>query len=108
MAYRLDHAELKRRRLLAGLKAEAVAIAVDRTKETIVSYELGRVVPPMPVLLTLCDLYGCDPADVFVPVDDTAAHDAMVASRTAQGLPTVLPDDQVATAAELLRLHSPG
>jgi hypothetical protein len=32
-----------------------------------------------------------------------AAREAMIASRTAQGLPIVLPDDEVATAAELLR-----
>jgi DNA-binding XRE family transcriptional regulator len=100
--YRVDHDELKRRRLAAGLKAEAVALAIDRTKETVVSYEMGRVVPPLAVLFDLCALYDCELVDVLIAVDDTARDD-MVASRTAQGLPGTLPDDQVETAAALLR-----
>jgi DNA-binding XRE family transcriptional regulator len=107
LPYRLDPVELKRHRLAAGLKAEAVAITINRTKETLVAYELGRAIPPMPILLVLCDLYGCAPADVLIPADDhQQAREAMAESRAAQGLPTALPDDQVDTAAELLRLRT--
>jgi transcriptional regulator with XRE-family HTH domain len=109
MRYRFDPVELKRRRIESGKKPELIALEIDRTKEAYSSYERGIATPPTPVLLAICDALGCEPADLLVidHTDDDAARADMIAGRAAQGLPTELPDDEVETAAELLRLSTP-
>jgi len=49
---------LRESRLAAGLTVEAAALAVQRTAYTINSYELGRVEPPVHILVALSALYG--------------------------------------------------
>jgi hypothetical protein len=107
--YRFDHQKLRDLVDESGQPLELLALKVGRTRPAIESYLRGRSVPPAPVVAALCDVLGCQPEDLLVVVPDAEhdalVHDAMIASRTAQGLPTTLPDDQVEAAAELLRLR---
>ena len=94
--YRFNSETLKRLRVASGKKPKAIALGIDRAKEAYIAYERGVAVPPTPVMLALCDLLGCEPADLVDAVDDDELHTAMVKSRAAQGLPpTTLPDDEV-------------
>ena len=103
--FAFDGAELRRRRLALGLKREHVAIATNRTAESITSWELGRQVPPTPVVMALCHVLDCEPADLFRVDDDLdqIAEAHRVASRRAQGLPDTITDPgALDAAAELL------
>ena len=93
----------------SGQSLELIAIKVGRTRPAVDAWLKGRAVPPTTVMPALCAALGCRSEDLLEeiadPERDAQVHAAMVASRTAQGLPTELPDDQVETAAELLRLR---
>jgi hypothetical protein len=52
-------AHARQKRLDAGLRAEFVALMVDRSWYSIREYETGRVTPSTPILCALADLYGC-------------------------------------------------
>lgn len=75
---RLSLHRLTRAREASGLTREQAAMAVDRSYHSIVSYETGRVSPPVAVLARLADVYDVKVADLF---HDTEATDqAPVAS----------------------------
>ena len=105
--YRFDPDELKRRRVETGMTRELLAVMVGVTKEAVVAWEAGRSAPRAASLGRIAEQLGCDPGDLYMS-DDTARDDLqahMITTRQAQGLPTVLPDDQVAEAVALLRRH---
>ena len=52
-------------RQAAGLRREAVAVAVDRSLPTIVGYELGRVDPPASIVARLADAVGVAAGDLY-------------------------------------------
>jgi transcriptional regulator with XRE-family HTH domain len=81
LVFRFDHKEARRRREVAKLRPEAVALAIARTKETVVAYERGHAVPSIPVLATLCDLYDCSAEDLLT--DDAVELAAPKAERQA-------------------------
>ena len=56
---------LREAREAAGHRREAIAVQVDRSYETVAAYELGRVMPPAPILAQLAGLYGCRVDDFF-------------------------------------------
>jgi hypothetical protein len=107
--YRFNHEKLRDLVATSGKPLELIALQAGRTRPAVESWIRGRSVPPATVLPALCDSLGCEQEDLLEPIPDAEhdamVHDAMVASRSAQGLPTELPDDEVEAAAELLRLH---
>jgi transcriptional regulator with XRE-family HTH domain len=50
--------KLQRARERAGLRREAVAVALDRSNKTIECYERGVIIPPGDILVALAALYG--------------------------------------------------
>ncbi|MGH3798479.1 MAG: helix-turn-helix transcriptional regulator [Pseudonocardiaceae bacterium] len=64
---------LKAARLAAGLTPEQVAVAIGRSAWSIQSYELGRGLPPVPVLAHLADVLGVGIEDLFVTSGDQEA-----------------------------------
>lgn len=56
----------------AGLRAENVAIAINRSYYSIVEYEYGRAIPSVPVLIALADFYDCPVDDLLEEVTDAA------------------------------------
>ena len=58
-------AELKRARIDAGLTVTEAAEALGKCKNTIYSWELGRILPTADVLLQVMILYGIKDFDVF-------------------------------------------
>jgi transcriptional regulator with XRE-family HTH domain len=65
MPQHFSGARLADARQAAGLRREAVAVAVDRSLPTIVGYELGRIDPPASVVGRLADAVGCAPGDLY-------------------------------------------
>jgi len=55
---------LKWAREAAELSRKDVADRVHRSVYTIAGYELGRIDPPLPILLNLASLYGVEVADL--------------------------------------------
>jgi transcriptional regulator with XRE-family HTH domain len=77
-------AELRRRRTAKGIKRTVFAVMLDRSGEQVTNYELGRTVPPMGVLLAMCEILDCEPGDLVIRRPSAAE------SRIAQGLaPTI-------------------
>jgi transcriptional regulator with XRE-family HTH domain len=72
MQYRLDGAELRRRRLAKGLRPAVLAVAVDRTEACIRQYELDQSNPPLSILSELCNLLDCEPSDLLVAVEQAS------------------------------------
>jgi transcriptional regulator with XRE-family HTH domain len=62
----VNHRELKRRRLVAGIKAEQVAMDTDRSKEAVLSWEAGRAEPPLMILMKLAKIYQCELSDLVM------------------------------------------
>jgi transcriptional regulator with XRE-family HTH domain len=73
MARKFSGQLLRAHRLAAGLKPEHVAIAVDRSTFSVREYELGRVTPPVDMLGTLADFFGCPVDDFFATPTDASA-----------------------------------
>ena len=64
-SYCFSGPELRRRRIAAGLRHEHVAVATNRTKESVRAWEVGRANPSAIDIGRLCDVLGCTPADLF-------------------------------------------
>jgi transcriptional regulator with XRE-family HTH domain len=64
---------LREAREAAGIRPEAAALQVDRSYQSVLSYELGRVTPPTPVLAAFAGLYGVT-VDAFFDVEAVAAR----------------------------------
>lgn len=60
MARTFSGRQLRETRRAAGIRTEALALAVERSAYTINEYEGGRVIPSLPVALKLADALGCD------------------------------------------------
>ncbi len=106
--YRFDRSELKTRIDASGKPLEQIALDIKRTKEAVVAYLTGKVIPPTGVVMALCDSIGCRPEDLLrpVPEPDPAAiiTEARKRSRKAQGLSEKITDPAALDeAAELLR-----
>lgn len=56
---------LRQARIAAGLSVEQIAITVGKSAHTIQGYELGRIEPPLHVLSTIADTYGCALGDIL-------------------------------------------
>ena len=108
--YRFNHEKLRDLIEASNKPLELIALEAGRSRPAIESYLRGRSSPPATVITALCRALGCEQDDLFEEVPDAEynaiVHEAMVASRSAQGLPTVMPDSEVEAAAELLRRHS--
>jgi transcriptional regulator with XRE-family HTH domain len=109
--YRFNHERLRDLVKASGKSLELIGIETGRTRPAVEAWIRGRSNPPATVVPALCRALGCRPDDLLEELPDAEhdalVHEAMVASRTSQGLPTVMPDEEVEAAAELLRLHSP-
>ncbi len=57
---------IREARIAAGLTVEEVALAVGRTAYSIHGYEGGRIVPPIYVLVTIAQLFGCSIDDLLL------------------------------------------
>jgi hypothetical protein len=93
--FHLDIAALKCWVDASGKPYELISLEIDRTKETLIAYLMGRIVPPVPVVLALCDSLGCHPEDLLRPVEPdpaTVIANARRRSRRAQGLPEKVTD----------------
>jgi len=55
----------------ANLSREQAAIAAGRSWSTLAAYERGLIIPPLPVLSVLADLYGVRLVDLL---DEEALH----------------------------------
>jgi transcriptional regulator with XRE-family HTH domain len=100
---RFSPTRLRSARQAAQLRTEELALAVDRSNETIRSYELGRVDPPVTMVAALAEALGCRPGDLFADTDPLLAN-KVAASRAAQGLPPKITDtdtlSRIATVAK--------
>ena len=76
-----DGAEAMRRRVALGLARDHVGHLVGRGTESLVSYELGRNIPPTQVVLDLCDVLGCEPSDLLRPITTTTRRREALAVR---------------------------
>jgi len=54
--------DIRRKR---GCSRDDLARAIDRSYQSVVLYELGRVVPPTPVVAALADALEVDPGEFF-------------------------------------------
>jgi transcriptional regulator with XRE-family HTH domain len=108
--YRFNHQKLRALVDASGKPLELIALQAGRSRPAVESWLRGRSIPPATVLPALCAALDCAQDDLLEAIPDAdhdaVVHDAMVASRTGQGLPAVLPDSEVEAAAELLRLHT--
>lgn len=66
MSQKFSPTRLREAREAAGFRREATAVAIDRSYQTIVSYELGRIQPPPRVLAAMAGLYGVPVGEFFV------------------------------------------
>lgn len=58
-------ARLRAARERAGMPVAAVCLKIHRSPETVSSYERGRVMPPVDVLVRLADLYSVSVDDLL-------------------------------------------
>lgn len=65
-----DREALRNRRLERGLSIAQVAVYIDRSAETVKSYESGRCSPPISVLVDLAAVLEVPVARFFVDTDD--------------------------------------
>lgn len=56
---------LRRHRTARNVRREALALAVDRSAQTIQLYEIGKVDPPASVVARLADALDVDPGALF-------------------------------------------
>lgn len=63
--YAFSGEALRRRRQSAQIRPERIAVEINRSVESIRSYESGRVDPPARVVARLAAALGCEPADLF-------------------------------------------
>ena len=70
MPRRFSGARCRQKRSDAGVRAETVAIAIERSYYSVLEYERGRVVPPTTTLISLADFYGCPVDDLLEEVAD--------------------------------------
>lgn len=59
---------LKAARVNAGLTQKQVAEHIGVNKGTVCSWETGKTDPSIATFAKLCDLYGVQPNDVFLPI----------------------------------------
>jgi transcriptional regulator with XRE-family HTH domain len=69
VAYRYVGGRKRAMRETAGLTRAQEAVILHRATVSIDRWESGRVPPPIPALLQLCELYGVAPGDFFERVD---------------------------------------
>jgi transcriptional regulator with XRE-family HTH domain len=70
MAQQFSGERLRSARVAAGLRREALATAIDRSAQSITSYELGRAVPSVAALTSLDAALDIRVGDLF---EDKAA-----------------------------------
>lgn len=71
--FRLSPEAFRAQRIKAGVSREQAAVAVERAYETLVGYESGKIKPPVEIVLTLADLYGCQLSDLIEAVEPEPA-----------------------------------
>ena len=54
-------------RVNAGLTQSEVAAKVGISKNTLIKWESYKSFPSVVQIMKLCDLYGCDVNDIFLP-----------------------------------------
>jgi ribosome-binding protein aMBF1 (putative translation factor) len=57
---RFSPSKLRKQREVAGLSREALAVAIDRSWQSVYQYERGRVLPSTEALLRLASALGCE------------------------------------------------
>jgi DNA-binding XRE family transcriptional regulator len=67
LPHAFDPGALRRARRDARLTLEQAGAAVGKHWLSVQRYEVGRVDPPLPVLVSLAAVYGVHPGDLFVP-----------------------------------------
>lgn len=58
---------IKGARIEKHMTQKQVADTMGVTKETISNWERGRTAPTAPQLIALCNLYGVELSDIFLP-----------------------------------------
>ena len=56
---------IRRRREAEGLRREALGLAIGRTAQSVMLYELGQVTPPLWVLGRIAAQLGCSVSDLL-------------------------------------------
>ena len=72
MPRRFSGARCRQKRHDAGLRAETVAVAIDRSYHSVCEYEYGRVIPSLTTAIALADFFGCPLDDLLEEVTDAA------------------------------------
>lgn len=65
-------------RVNAEMTQEEVARAMSVSKTTIVNWEKGRIIPGIPELSMLCDIYNIPKDNIFLPEKSTKSRDWVV------------------------------
>ncbi|MFE4691710.1 helix-turn-helix domain-containing protein [Streptomyces sp. NPDC056749] len=71
-AHYQDPAQIRRRRIEAGLTQESLGQRVGVTKSHISGIERGTAGASAPMLLRLADAFACEVADLMPPVSESA------------------------------------
>jgi DNA-binding XRE family transcriptional regulator len=61
-------------RVNAEMTQEEVARAMSVSKTTIVNWEKGRIIPGIPELSMLCDIYNIPKDNIFLPEKSTKSR----------------------------------
>ena len=72
MPRRFSGARCRQKRSDAGVRAETVAIAINRSYYSVLEYERGRVIPSLSTAIGLADFYDCPVDDLLEEADDAA------------------------------------
>lgn len=91
--------QLKQARINAGLTVTEAAEALGKSKNTIYSWELGRILPTADVLLQVMVLYGIQDFNVFLRGDHSDDTIVPLESETAHA-----PRELTAEQSEMLAL----
>ena len=62
---RFDGKLLRQKRVAAGRRREAVAVAIGRSMQSVIAYENGRIDPPVSVVGRLAAVLACSPNDFY-------------------------------------------
>jgi len=65
---------MKAMRVNADLTQEQAAKAIGITKRTLLNWESHTTFPTVLQLKRLCDVYGCDLSDIFLPEELTKSE----------------------------------
>lgn len=66
---------IRERRNEMGLSQPALASELNVSQQTVSGWETGKNIPEMPMLITLCNFFGCEVDSLLGRIDDYKTHD---------------------------------